>query len=59
MEGVDNWFDELDEKKVSMDGYGRPEAATHYGNYRSPRSFIILTFHIYILFIIFIDSSLR
>jgi hypothetical protein len=24
MGGVDSWFDDLDEKKVSTDGYGRP-----------------------------------
>jgi hypothetical protein len=53
MGGVDSWFDELDEKKVSMDGYGRPEAATGYGNYKSPRSFIILIF----IFIFFLSFS--
>ena len=24
MGGVDSWFDDLDEKKVTTDGYGRP-----------------------------------
>ena len=24
MGGVDSWFDDLDEKKVRTDGYGRP-----------------------------------
>jgi hypothetical protein len=26
MGGVDSWFDDLDEKKVATDGYGRPNA---------------------------------
>ena len=25
MGGVDSWFDDLDEKKVTTDGYGRPK----------------------------------
>lgn len=25
MGGVDSWFDDLDEKKVVTDGYGRPK----------------------------------
>jgi hypothetical protein len=52
MGGVDSWFDELDEKKVSIDGYGRPGAATDYGNYKSPRSFTILI-SIFIFFLSF------
>ena len=24
MGGVDSWFDDLDERKVTTDGYGRP-----------------------------------
>jgi hypothetical protein len=24
MGGVDSWFDDLDERKVATDGYGRP-----------------------------------
>lgn len=26
MGGVDSWFDDLDEKKVATDGYGRPSS---------------------------------
>ena len=32
MGGVDRWFDELDEKKVKTDAYGRP--AEHYNSKR-------------------------
>ncbi len=30
MGGVDSWFDDLDERKVTTDGYGRPrQGSTH------------------------------
>ena len=30
MGGVDSWFDDLDERKVATDDYGRPrEGSTH------------------------------
>ncbi len=30
MGGVDSWFDDLDERKVTTDGYGRPrKRSTH------------------------------
>jgi hypothetical protein len=30
MGGVDSWFDDLDEKKVTTDGYGRPRPGSDY-----------------------------
>lgn len=30
MGGVDSWFDDLDEKKVTTDGYGRVRAGSSY-----------------------------
>ncbi len=30
MGGVDSWFDDLDERKVTTDGYGRPREASTY-----------------------------
>jgi hypothetical protein len=61
MGGIDSWFDKLDEEKVSLDGYVRPETSTgsFHGNHKSPRSFTIFVFHIVIFFVVFIDSSLR
>ncbi|CAF1260566.1 unnamed protein product [Rotaria sordida] len=40
MGGVDSWFDDLDEKKVSTDGYGRPKK--DYGRKRKKRRCVIL-----------------
>ncbi|CAF3845419.1 unnamed protein product [Rotaria sp. Silwood1] len=40
MGGVDSWFDDLDEKKVSTDGYGRPNK--DYGRQRKKRLCAIL-----------------
>ncbi len=53
MGGVDSWFDELDEVKVSMDDLRQSTAATGSsdGNYKSPRS--LFAFYIYIFFVLF------
>jgi hypothetical protein len=40
MGGVDSWFDDLDEKKVMTDGYGRITSA--YGQKRKKSNCIIL-----------------
>ncbi len=40
MGGVDSWFDDLDEKKVTTDGYGR--MTTGAGHKRKKSSCIIL-----------------
>ena len=40
MGGVDSWFDDLDEKKVMTDGYGR--VTTDSGHKRKKQSCIIL-----------------
>ncbi len=55
MGGVDSWFDDLDEKKVSMDGLRQSAVATgsSYENYKSPRSLTIFAFYIYIFFLSF------
>jgi hypothetical protein len=40
MGGVDSWFDDLDERKVTTDGYGRPTEGS--GRKRKKRRCIIL-----------------
>ena len=51
MGGVDPWFDDLDEKKVSLDDI-RPNktGGASHSNHQSPRLFIILTFYVYTLY---------
>lgn len=41
MGGVDSWFDDLDEKKVTTDGYGRITASAN-GQKRKKSHCIIL-----------------
>ncbi len=55
MGGVDSWFDDLDEKKVSMDGLRQSAVATgsSYENYKSPSLLTIFAFYIYIFFVLF------
>ena len=51
MGGVDPWFDDLDEKKVSLDDI-RPNktGGASHSNHQSPRLFIIFTFFVYTLY---------
>jgi hypothetical protein len=55
MGGVDSWFDDLDEKKVSTDGYIRPSATggSSNSNYQSRRLFNVFAFYIYMFFLSF------
>ncbi len=52
MGGIDSWFDELDEVKVSVDGYGQsqPTNGVYYGDYKPTRLLIMFIFHIYSFF---------
>ncbi len=60
MGGVDSWFDQLDEVKVSTDGYGRSEPPTnsYHGDYNLPCLFTIFILYIYI-FYYFLDPPLK
>ena len=40
MGGVDSWFDDLDERKVATDGYGRP--TNDYGRKRKKHACVVL-----------------
>ena len=53
MGGIDSWFDDLDERQVSLDGYRQPNIVNSYGNYNSPSLFMICVYDIFI-FICFI-----
>jgi hypothetical protein len=59
MGGVDSWFDQLDEVKVSMDGYGpsekttgsyngdyKPTTGSYYGDYKPTRLLTMFSFYI-------------
>ena len=60
MGSVDSWFDQLDEVKVSVDGFGRSELTTnsHQDDYKSTRLFPIFIFYT-CTSILLLGSSLR